>query len=131
MSIIVYYDGDCESCSGVVHFSQRFDKKTGKIQWQNIAENMDGLGIPFEEAIREFLVRDNDGKLQWGIDAFITLGQELPGWRFFASVASIPPLKMLLTVYYQFFARRHHKKRLATLAQTGIRRRKQKNTRKK
>ena len=128
--VIMYYEGDCELCSRRVAFFRKYDTEN-HVAWQNISESMDGLGISFEEALKQALARDADGKLQRGLDAYITLWAVLPTWRFLSKAIAIAPVKVLLTLYYDFFAARHSAKRLHIAQTTKKSRRRKKNARKK
>lgn len=111
-NIIVYYDGSCALCSRTIRFHRHSCPSEANVVWQDISRDMQGLGIPFEEATRQFLVRDAEGKLHRGIDAFIFLWGALPRLKLLARIASIAPVRALLSFYYGIVAERHSKKHL-------------------
>lgn len=105
--VSVYYDGLCYLCSfEISHYKSM--KGAESIRWIDITsqdfdavrENVD----PFE--VHQTLhVKDSQGHLHKGVDAFIQIWKQLPALGGVAKVASARPVKCLLDKVYAGFAK--------------------------
>jgi len=114
--LTVLFDGGCPLCSREIGHYQRL---TGlrPIQWLDVTGNDERLGrfaIPPEEAMAEFHVFDEAGRLHKGADGFVTLWQALPYYRWLARLCVGLRLLPLMRWAYARFARWHFKRRCAT-----------------
>lgn len=105
----MFYDGACSICLREVQFYQRLDRDR-RILWLDINGSnsepcLAEYGLTPETAMRELHVRDRDGCMHRGVDAFIALWTVLPGFRWFAAVARWPVMHAILSHLYRPFAR--------------------------
>jgi len=106
--ISVYYDGKCGLCSREIgYFKKRVPKHP--IVWHDIANEPSSLsdtGLSQAEALLYMRVRDAQGELQSGVDAFVVLWGQFSGWSLLARFVSLPGIYGLARRLYRFFARR-------------------------
>jgi predicted DCC family thiol-disulfide oxidoreductase YuxK len=111
MSSKVYYNSACPVCNAGIKDQRRRMEACGikDIEWIDVhthPEAVADVDAPLE-AVRERLrVRNPDGKIDVGVDAFIRLWSQTPGQRWLARIARIPVLKQLVQWGYNAFARR-------------------------
>lgn len=103
----VYYNSACPVCrSGVA--AQQGAMGSCEIEWIDVHANPEAvraLGIDIE-AVREKLhVRDEDGRVQVGTDAFATLWSRTRGLRWLARLLAWPRVRALAQRGYDAFAR--------------------------
>lgn len=83
MKTIVYFDSGCPVCArGAAHWQARDWAR--RVAWVDLMETPDALaaeGVSFAVAMETLHVRDRDGRLVAGGDAFLELWDQLPGWR--------------------------------------------------
>ncbi len=111
---VVFYDGGCPVCRREIGFYQRLDRKKGAIDWRDITrepEALEGTGVDLDTAMRRFHVRDVEGRMRTGVDAFALVWEHLPGWWLLARVVRglclVRPLERLYVWYAdRRFARR-------------------------
>lgn len=101
--ITFYYVSSCPTCQSYVNSMKDKDKE-GVVHWHDMQKDMGDLGISYQEAVKQPLARDASGKLQRGVDAFITLWNELPAFRLIATGLNTALTKSLFSLYYQTFA---------------------------
>lgn len=102
----VYYDGLCHLCSREIN---HYRGMTGaeRIVFIDITEaafNATEEGLDPVKVHKTMHVRDADGHLRLGVDAFITIWTELPALRFVVPMARAKPIHLLLTLLYSTFA---------------------------
>lgn len=110
---IVFYDGGCPLCRREIAHYQRVDRD-GLIQWLDIQQSKDELqanGLTWDKAMRRMHVRDSDGRMVSGADAFAVLWRHLPRYRFLARVVSLPGVHWVSEQVYSAFARRRYRSR--------------------
>lgn len=110
---VLFYDGGCQLCRREIAFYRWLDRRQ-RIQWLDIYARPQAL-VAFElkqdDAMRTLHLLDANGQWQIGVDAFITLWEQLPGFRTLAKLARWKPAYRLLARGYQWFARRRYQKR--------------------
>jgi predicted DCC family thiol-disulfide oxidoreductase YuxK len=103
----VYFDGACHLCSREITHYRKLDR-ANQIRFVDIAqssfsatnEHLDPIAVN-----QKMHVRDTDGKLHTGVDAFLKLWEVLPGFENWIKVAKLPGMNPLLHVGYAVFAR--------------------------
>ncbi len=118
----VFYDGACPLCSKEVKLYKKLaanDKTRGRftddvdIEWIDISKSKTELkkeGIKYADAMQLMHVKDASGIHQVGIDAVLTVWDQIPYYRkVFKLLKSIPALYPLLDKAYQFTARHRMK----------------------
>ncbi|WP_207063531.1 thiol-disulfide oxidoreductase DCC family protein [Motiliproteus sp. SC1-56] len=106
--VTVYFDGACPICRKEVRQYDRW-ALPGSVRWVDITDHADTLrelGITPEAALLELHLRHPDGRLERGLDAFITLWARIPWCRPLAWVASLAPVHWLLRRLYRWHTRR-------------------------
>ena len=101
----VYYDGSCPLCNREIEFYQK-RRGADEIDWVDVSQTKERLTAPDlskQNALARFHVRDAEGHLKSGGEAFATLWQNLPGFRSIGVLASYQPFKFLLRVLYGIF----------------------------
>jgi predicted DCC family thiol-disulfide oxidoreductase YuxK len=61
--------------------------------------------------MRRMHVRDSDGRMVSGADAFIALWRHIPRYRFIARIVSLPGVHWVSEQVYSAFARRRYRSR--------------------
>jgi predicted DCC family thiol-disulfide oxidoreductase YuxK len=107
MKTKVYYDGACYVCHTEISHYRKIDRE-GRLEFVDIS-------APDFNAIREGLdpvrvnqmihVRDTSGSLHLGVDAFIEIWRNIPGYGWAARLARIPVVHGCMKVGYFAFAR--------------------------
>lgn len=108
----VFYNSACPVCNaGIEHQKHRMPGCA--IQWNDVHNNnelikqLNKKGKTKEnlDFIRKRLhVKDTNGDVQVGLDAFIALWKISPGEHWKASIFSFPVIHSLTTVFYNVFA---------------------------
>lgn len=113
--VTVYYDGDCPLCSREIRWYRRC-RGAESISWVNIqaAEFAASSELNRDVALAELHVRRADGTMATGVNAFIALWRELPGWRWLARLAARRLVYGMLRHGYGIFLR--WRNRYATFA---------------
>lgn len=104
-SLIVYYDGACPLCRREIAF---YRKRRGaeRIDWRDVSEAAGGdiaPGLSTCDARARFHVRDSDGALYSGGDAFARLWRVLPAFRLAGWLARYQPFRWGLNRSYDAF----------------------------
>jgi predicted DCC family thiol-disulfide oxidoreductase YuxK len=103
----VYFDGGCPLCRREIQAYQRADGADA-YAWVDASQcspEQLGDGLRRPEALAVLHVRQADGRLLLGVDAFIAIWQGLPQWRWLARVAGLPGVKSALKIGYALFLR--------------------------
>ncbi len=111
--LTVLFDGDCPLCSREI---AHYRKLTGliPIQWLDVTCDeapLLRLGVTREEAMTEFHVFDQTGRLYKGADGFVALWLALPYYRWLARFCLVLHLLPLMRQIYGRFARWHFRRR--------------------
>lgn len=110
--IEVYYDGKCGLCSREIGYYKRLTPRTS-IVWNDIAthpELLEGTGMSQSDALLYLRVRNKDGHIKTGLDAFLVIWRQFRGWRFLASLAALPGIYRGVSFAYRKFADRRFKR---------------------
>jgi predicted DCC family thiol-disulfide oxidoreductase YuxK len=103
-ALTIYYDGSCPLCSAEINYYS--SKKGGdSLKLIDVSELNAPLGrnLTNSAALKRFHVRRADGELLSGAAAFVAVWNELPAWKWLASVARIPGLILALELLYRVF----------------------------
>jgi predicted DCC family thiol-disulfide oxidoreductase YuxK len=100
----VYYDGACPLCQREIAHYRSIDR-AGQVEFVDLTKDgaETGPDLRPEDALARFHVRDANGQLMSGAQAFLRLWEELPGWRWLAPVAKVPGVTWLLERAYRGF----------------------------
>ena len=104
----VWVDGGCTVCQVSQRWCQRRGSD-GRVEFIDFREADDGC-LPMARGDHEqsMWLRDRDGSIHGGFDAWRRIMAELPGWAWLARVASIPPFSLIGPVLYRWVAERRH-----------------------
>ena len=113
MKTIVYFDSGCPVCArGARHWQKRdWARRTA---WVDLVDQPDALaaeGVSFAEAMETLHVRDRDGRLVAGGDAFLLLWDQLPGWRLLSRLTRALGLGRSFDRVYRWHSRGRFEKR--------------------
>jgi predicted DCC family thiol-disulfide oxidoreductase YuxK len=101
----VWYDGDCPLCQRSRSWCESRDH--GALfafrDFRNRAD--DELPVSRNQLDAAMWVRDSEGRLHRGFEAWRRILAELPGWRWLAALSSAPPLRWLGPPIYALVAR--------------------------
>ena len=103
-ALTVYYDGSCALCSAEIEY---YASRSGghRMDYVDVSDPKSdpGPGLARSDAMRRFHVRQRDGYIASGVDAFTLVWKELPTWKRTASIASLPGPKAALRIAYRLF----------------------------
>jgi predicted DCC family thiol-disulfide oxidoreductase YuxK len=107
MELKIYFDGLCRVCSAEI---DQYRKSQGaeRIEFVDITHpQFDAAteGLDPVEVHRSFHVRHADGRIESGVDAFISIWSVLPGWRWLVPIARSKPVKAVLNLGYAAFVK--------------------------
>lgn len=105
--VTVYFDGDCPVCSREIRWYRRC-RGAESISWVNIhGDSFAPTGdLDRDAALGELHVRRSDGTIATGVNAFVELWRQLPGWRWLARLAARRGVNRTLNRGYEIFLRR-------------------------
>lgn len=104
--VTALYHGACPVCSvEISHYQGVCERRSIKVGWSDISSGVDApileqLGLDREDVKRRMTVLDRAGKIHRGVDAFIVLWREMPGYRHLATVVSLPVIHGLSAFLY-------------------------------
>jgi len=100
----VYYDGGCPLCRREISHYRKIDG-AGSVDFVDLTSDgaETGPDLSLEAALSRFHVRDSDGRLLSGAEAFVRLWRELPGWRWLAPIAKVPGVMWVMERAYRGF----------------------------
>ncbi|MEM7616837.1 MAG: DUF393 domain-containing protein [Pseudomonadota bacterium] len=104
--ITVFYDGKCGLCRKEIDYYRKIAPKD-IFDWQDITESADSLnkeGISLSQGLKFLHVRDNNGHLNIGVDAFILIWRQMKYWRILAFFVGLPIIKQIANIVYRIFA---------------------------
>jgi predicted DCC family thiol-disulfide oxidoreductase YuxK len=101
--VTVWYDGDCPICSTEIALMRRIDR-TKALEFVDLS--LPGA-CPTERTalLARFHAQARGGPMVSGAAAFVAMWRVLPGLRFLAVVASLPPCLWALERAYLLFLR--------------------------
>jgi predicted DCC family thiol-disulfide oxidoreductase YuxK len=108
----VLYNSACPVCDAGVKRQQRLMQESsarGDTAWTDVtchAEALERAGLTLEQVRRHLYARDADGKLYRGAEAFAALWRETPGRRWLGAAISLPVIRTIASVTYDWFADR-------------------------
>jgi predicted DCC family thiol-disulfide oxidoreductase YuxK len=110
MSSKVYYNSACPVCNAGIKDQRQRMEACGirDIEWVDVHANPEAVsevGASLEQVRERLYVKDADGQLNIGADAFTRLWSQTPGQRWFAKLLRLPILKQLMRLAYNTFAR--------------------------
>ncbi len=109
----VFFNSECPVCNAeICHYNRLKATETAKgkavpITFTPIIENPNALkayGLTKADIERRLYALDTNGKLLSGIDAFIQIWQEMPRYRWLASLAALPPIHFIGAKLYDHIA---------------------------
>ena len=104
----VYYNSACPVCRAGIE-AQQGKMSACEIEWIDVHANPDAVvevGVDLEAVREKLYVRDADGRVHVGADAFSKLWRDTPGQRWLGRLAVLPGLKRITHMAYDWFARR-------------------------
>lgn len=100
----VWMDGDCSLCRRSRAWCELRDRD-GNVRFIDFrAANGEELPLPPSEHQASMWVRDRDGALLDGFAAWRRIMAEIPGWRWLARLASLPPFTLIGPPLYRLVA---------------------------
>src|SRR5574340_907102 len=106
----VYYNSACPVCNAGIKDQRRRMEACGirDIEWIDVhaqPEAVKEVDASLEQVRERLHVKDADGRIDVGADAFTRLWSRTPGQRWAAKLLRLPLLKQLAHVAYDGFAR--------------------------
>lgn len=110
MSSKVYYNSACPVCNaGIKDQRQRMEACGIKdIEWVDVHAHPEAaaeVGASLEQVRERLHVKDPDGQINVGADAFAYLWSQTRGQHWLAKLLQLPVLKQLMQLAYNLFAR--------------------------
>jgi predicted DCC family thiol-disulfide oxidoreductase YuxK len=101
----IYFDGLCLACSTVINHYRRLpgSEKFQFIDITNPSFKPEEHGIDPKLAHKVMHVRDTNGQLQQGVEAFRAIWQELPRYQFLYRLSARKTVNKLLQLGYTVF----------------------------
>ncbi|MEM8988191.1 MAG: DUF393 domain-containing protein [Pseudomonadota bacterium] len=103
--LTVYYNGECPICRREVDAYKRTAERKGvDVNWRDIAGDEAALaesGFSADAAAKRFHVKDADGVMHAGVDAFQRLWLKLPGFGWLGRILQWRPVKRAATALYE------------------------------
>ncbi len=102
----VYYDGGCQVCSLEVNHYQK--KNDGKVDFIDINDEQfcaADHGLDEKDVHVNLHAKLADGKIIKGVDTFIVIWQNIPGFAFLAKLIKVPFFYFLAKQGYKVFVR--------------------------
>lgn len=100
----VYYDGSCPLCNAeIAHYRRQRGAKAIAFIDVSQPSNDPGPGLDRDSAMARFHVRQKDGTLLSGAEAFASIWRRLPNWRWAWHITRIPLMLRVLEFGYRVF----------------------------
>ncbi len=105
-SLTVLYDGACPLCRREIGVYRNL-RSEEPVCFLDVNETALPLppGTTREQLLARFHVRDRDGQLLSGAQAFLALWAALPGWRWLALLGRVPGASWVMERAYRLFLR--------------------------
>jgi predicted DCC family thiol-disulfide oxidoreductase YuxK len=103
-NLTVYYDGSCPLCRLEIGHYQ-CQRGAEKIDFVDVSDPNIPVGgdLDRKAAMARFHVRESDGQLFSGAEAFARIWQRLPSWHWAARLARVPGVARVLELAYRGF----------------------------
>lgn len=104
--IKVFYDDRCPLCRREIEYYKKISPATA-INWCGISHNTQLLEqhcISNTESLKILHAINIENKMFKGVDAFILIWQQLPGWRWLAKFVALPIVYQVTKGIYRIFA---------------------------
>lgn len=106
----MYYNSACPICKAGIESQRQHLEQCGidDIEWIDVHTNPTAaseVGSSLEQIRERLHLKDSNGVLSTGIDAFIHLWQQSPNQRWLAKILQIPVIKLLAQASYNCFAK--------------------------
>jgi len=110
MSSKVYYNSACPVCNAGIKGQRQRMEACGieDIEWVDVHTNpaaVSEVGASLEQVRERLHVKESDGQLNVGADAFTRLWSQTRGQRWLAKLVRLPVLKQFTHLAYNVFAR--------------------------
>lgn len=105
--VTVFYDGKCGLCRREINFYQKI-APSGVFHWCDITRDeteLNRYGITLDDAMASLHTINDSGQIICGFDSFLLIWGQLPYFRLLAFLLRFPPLKWLMRLSYQCFAK--------------------------
>ena len=104
--LTVLYDGACPLCRREIGVYRGL-QSSAPVCFADVSDAAQPLppGTTREQLLARFHVRDTDGRLLSGAQAFLALWAALPGWRWLARVGRLPGAAWAMERVYRLFLR--------------------------
>ncbi len=116
MKTTMYYDSGCPVCMRGVRHYRRIDWAR-RLAWVDLMAEPDALvaeGVTFADAMEHLHVRDRRGHLHAGGHAFLSLWDELPGYRRLSWLIRTLRLPAVFDRVYRSLSRGRYQRRCET-----------------
>ncbi len=105
----VWTDGGCRLCQRSRAWCELRDRG-GRFRFIDFrASDESELPMSISDHQASMWIRDRNGSLLEGFDAWCAIMAEIPGWRWVARLASMPPLASIGPPLYRWVAARRHR----------------------
>ena len=104
--LTVLYDGACPLCRREIGIYRGL-RTSAPVCFADVSDAAQPLppGTTREQLLARFHVRDADGRLLSGAQAFLALWETLPGWRWLARIGRLPGVAWAMERVYRLFLR--------------------------
>jgi predicted DCC family thiol-disulfide oxidoreductase YuxK len=107
--IEVWMDGECSLCQASRSWCEVRDDQ-GRLQFADFrGEEDDHLPVDRSQLEGSMWIRDADGSLHSGFEAWRLIMAELPGWGWLVWLTGLPPLRWIGPTIYEVIARNRHR----------------------
>jgi predicted DCC family thiol-disulfide oxidoreductase YuxK len=105
-ALTVLYDGACPLCRREIGIYRGLQSST-PVCFADVSDASQPLpgGTTREQLLARFHVRDAEGRLHSGAQAFLALWATLPGWRWLARLGRLPGAAWAMERVYRLFLR--------------------------